>query len=122
MKNTSRSLSPYFKSLAFGATFDILFNISGLTFPGVSFKVSKGLCNTGVAREDVTMRIGNELILITGASHYPHYSGHVAIGKPMFTWKKRDDLISFEIFGIKNGGSGESISDSIDQSCAIWCA
>jgi len=48
MENSSRSLSPYFKPLAFRATFDILFNISGLTFPGMSFEVSKGLCNTGV--------------------------------------------------------------------------
>jgi len=30
-----------FKPLAFGATFDILFNISGFTFPGMSFEVSR---------------------------------------------------------------------------------
>ena len=113
MKNASRSLSPYFKLLAFRAMFDILFNISGLTFPGVSFEVSKGLCNTGVTRENVTMSIGDESALIIGASHYSCYSGHVAIRKPMFARKERDDFVSLEIFGIENRGSGEGIGDSI---------
>src|SRR5882762_237665 len=113
MKNALGSLSPYFKPLALGAMFDILFNISGLTFPGVSFEVSKGLCNTGVAREDVIMSIGDELILIIGASHYPCYSGHVAIGKPMLTREECDDFVFLEIFWVENGGSGKSISDSI---------
>src|SRR6267378_2974296 len=113
VKNASRSLSPYFKPLAFRATFDILFNISGLTFPTMSFKVSKGLCNTGVSRENVTMGIGDESALVIRASHYSCYSGCVAIRKPMFTRKKHDDFILFEIFGIKNGRSGESIGDGI---------
>src|SRR5882762_5562308 len=113
MKNASGSLSPYFKPLAFGATFDILFNISGLTFPGMSFEVSKGLCNTGVARENVTMGIGDELVLVIGASHNPCYSGHVAIGKPMFAWEERDDFVSLEIFWIENGRSGESVGDGV---------
>jgi len=34
-------VAPYFKPLPFGATFDKLFNISGLTFPGMSDEVSK---------------------------------------------------------------------------------
>src|SRR6267378_24396 len=113
MENSSRLLSPYFKPLAFGATFDILFNISGLTFPGMSFEVSKGLCDTGVAREDVIMGIGDELVLIIGASHDPCYSGDVAIGKPMLTREERDDFVLFEIFRIENGGSRESIGDSV---------
>src|SRR5882762_3346269 len=113
MKNALGSLSPYFKPLAFGATFDILFNISGLTFPGMSFEVSKGLCNTGVARENVTMGISDELVLVIGASHYSCYSGHIAIGKPMLAWEERDDFVSFEIFGIKNRGSGKGVGDSI---------
>src|SRR6267378_8048388 len=111
MKNASRSLSPYFKPLAFGATFDILFNISGLTFPGMSFEVSKGLCNTGVTRENVTMGVGDELVLIIGASHYSCYSGHVTIGKPMLTREECDDFVFLEIFWVKNGGSRKSISD-----------
>src|SRR5882762_9737956 len=113
MKNALGSLSPYFKPLAFGATFDILFNISGLTFPGMSFEVSKGLCNTGVARENVIMCIGDEPNLVIGAGHDPCYSGHITIGKPMLTRKERDDFVLFEIFGIENGGSGEGIGDSI---------
>src|SRR5882762_8473616 len=113
MKNASGSLSPYFKPLAFRTTFDILFNISGLTFPGISFKVSKGLCNTRMSREDVIMGIGNESISIIGACHYPCYGGHVAIGKPMLAWEERDDFILFEIFWIENGRSGESIGDGI---------
>ena len=113
MKNASGSLSPYFKPLAFGATFDILFNISGFTFPGMSFEVSKGLCNTGVARKDVIVGIGDELSLFIGADHHPSYSGHVAIGKPMLTREERDDFILFEIFRIENRGSGESIGDSV---------
>src|SRR5882762_5475716 len=113
MKNASGSLSPYFKPLAFGAMFDILFNISGLTFPGMSFKVSKGLCNTGVTRENVIMGIGDESVLIIGASHYSCYSGHVAIGKPMLTREECDDFVLFEIFWIENGGSGESIGNCV---------
>src|SRR5882762_5062292 len=105
MENSSRSLSPYFKPLAFGAMFDILFNISGLTFPGMSFEVSKGLCNTGVTRENVTMSISDESALIIGASHNSHYRGHIAIGKPILTREERDDFVSFEIFGIENRGS-----------------
>ena len=119
MKNTSGSLSSYFKPLAFGATFDILFNISGLTFPGISFKASKGLCNTGVAREDVIMGIGDELALVIGAGHNPCYSGHIAIGKPMLTREERDDFVLFEIFGIENRRSGESISNSIMKALYI---
>jgi len=113
MKNTLGSLSPYFKPLAFGAMFDILFNISDLTFPILSFKVSKGLCNTGMSQENVTMSIGDESSSIIGASHYSCYSGHVAIRKPMFTWKKRDDFIPFEIFGIEDRGSGEGVGYSV---------
>src|SRR6267143_1875387 len=113
MENASRSLSPYFKPLAFGATFDILFNISGLTFPGVSFEVSKGLCNTGVSRENVIMGVGDELAAVIGASHHSCYSGHVAIGKPMLTREERDDFVLFEIFGIENGRLGEGIGDGI---------
>src|SRR6267378_1257506 len=101
MKNASRSLSPYFKPSAFGATFDILFNISGLTFPEMSFEVSKGLCYTGVARENVIMGVGDESVLIIGAGHYSCYSGHIAIRKPMLAWKEHDDFILFEIFGIE---------------------
>src|SRR6267143_2821515 len=113
MKNTSRSLSPYFKSLAFGATFDILFNISGLTLPGVSFEVSKGLCNTGVTRKNVTMGISDESVLIIGASHYSCYSCHVAIGKPMLAREERNDFVFPEIFWVENGRSRKSIGDSI---------
>src|SRR6267143_1136681 len=113
MKNASGSLSPYFKLLAFGAMFDILFNISGLTFPGMSFEVSKGLCNTGVARENVIMCIGDEPNLVIGAGHDSCYSGHIAIGKPMLTREEHDDLVLFEIFGIENGGSGESVGDGV---------
>src|SRR6267378_632949 len=113
MKNASWSLSPYFKPLTFGAMFDILFNISSLTFPGISFEVSKGLCNTGMSRENVIMGVGDESVLIIGASHYSCYSGHVAIGKPMLTREERDDFVLFEIFGIENGGSGESVGDSV---------
>src|SRR5882762_922661 len=113
MENSSRSLSPYFKPLAFRATFDILFNISSLTFPGISFKVSKGLCNTGVTREDVIMGIGDELSLVIGAGHNPCYSGHIAIGKPMLMREERDDFILLEIFRIENGGTRESVGYSI---------
>src|SRR5882762_3478848 len=113
MKNASGSLSPYFKPLAFRATFDILFNISSLTFPAMSFEVSKGLCNTGVARENVIMGVGNELVPVIRASHYSHYGGHVAIGKPMLTREEHDDFVFFEIFWVENGGSRKSISDSI---------
>src|SRR6267143_3533488 len=113
MKNASGSLSPYFKLLAFGAMFDILFNISGLTFPGMSFEVSKGLCNTGVARENVIMCVGDELILVIGTGHNSCYSGHIAIGKPMLTGEERDDFILFEIFWIENGGSGEGVGDCV---------
>ena len=93
MENASRSLSPYFKPLAFRATFDILFNISGLTFPTMSFEVSKGLCNTGVSRENVIMCLDDESVLIIGVGHDSHYSCHVAIGKPMLTREERDDFI-----------------------------
>src|SRR6267378_1291775 len=113
MKNTSGSLSPYFKPLAFRATFDILFNISGLTFPGASFEVSKGLCNTGVSRENVIMGVGDELAAVIGASHHSCYSGHVAIGKPMLTREERDDFVLFEILWIENGRSGESVGDCV---------
>src|SRR5882762_7481935 len=106
MENSSRSLSPYFKPLAFGATFDILFNISGLSFPGMSFEVSKGLCNTGVSRENVIMCVGDELVLVIGADHDSCYGGHISIGKPMLAWKECDDFILFEIFGIENGRPG----------------
>src|SRR5882762_11496648 len=106
MKNTSRSLSPYFKLLAFGAMFNVLFNISGLTFPTVSFEVLKGLCNTGVSRENVVMSLSNESVLIIGGSHYSHYGGHISIGKPMLTRKECDDFVLFEIFGIEDGRSG----------------
>ena len=113
MENSLRSLSPYFKPLAFGATFDILFNISGLTFPGMSFEVSKSLCNTGVTQENVTMGVGNESVLIIGASHYSCYGSHVAIGKPMLTREEHDDFVLFEIFWIEDGRSGEGIGDCI---------
>src|SRR5882762_3681168 len=113
MENSSRSLSSYFKPLAFRTTFDILFNISSLTFPGMSFEVSKGLCYTGMSRKNVIMGFGDELFSIIGANHYSCYSGHVAIQKPMLTWEERDDFILFEIFWVENGGSGESVGDSV---------
>src|SRR6267378_501288 len=113
MENSSRLLLPYFKPLAFGATFDILFNISSLTFPGMSFEISKGLCNTAVARENVIMCVGNELTLVIGAGHDSHYSGQVAIGKPMLTREERDDFVLFEIFWIENGGSGEGVGNGV---------
>ena len=113
MENASRLLSPYFKPLTFRATFDILFNISGLTFPGVSFKVSKGLCYSGVAREDVIMGIGDESVPIIGASHYSCYSCHVAIGKPMLAREERNDFVFSEVFWIEDGRSGESVGDGV---------
>src|SRR5882762_8488538 len=113
MKNTSGSLLPYFKPLAFRAMFDILFNISSLTFPRVSFEVSKGLCNTGVSRENVVMHVGDESVLIIGVGHYSCYGGHISIGKPMLTREECYDSVFLENLWVKNGRSGESVGNGI---------
>jgi len=49
------------------------------------------------------MGIGDELVSVIGADHYPCDGGHIAVGKPMLLGRSVMTLSFFEIFGSRMG-------------------
>ena len=55
MENSTRAVSSDLEALTLGTTFDVLFYIIRLTYPGVTIKVTERLGYAGVSRKNVVM-------------------------------------------------------------------
>jgi hypothetical protein len=113
MENSARPVPSDFEPLTLGAAFDVLFYITRFSCPRVTFKVTEGLGNTGMARKNVIMSGFDVLMAIRSVYDDSSDGLYVSVWEPNILGEEGDDLILFKVFWIENGGAGEGIGNCV---------